>query len=184
MSEASPMITLPWRYRHLVQEPDRWGNTRLYFRVDKGPRVRIRAKPGTEEFDQRYHELMRQADAGELKRTPRGSAKAGTFRWLCEQYMRSEEFKDLDPRTQRVRRQNVDHIYAEPIAPGDKLTFRDCPLTSFTAKAVGILRDRKAGAPRRQMRASRLCGQYSAGLSTRRMAWRASTGIPRATCGS
>jgi integrase len=46
-----------------------------------------------------------------------------------------------------VRRQIIDHICAEPIKPGSDLTFRDCPLNRFTAKAVSVLRDRKRDAP-------------------------------------
>ncbi|HEY5828902.1 MAG TPA: tyrosine-type recombinase/integrase, partial [Hyphomicrobiaceae bacterium] len=73
--------------------------------------------------------------------------KLGTFRWLCQQYMLSVEYGNLDPRTQHVRRQIFDHMCAEPIAPGANETFGDCPLARLTSKAVRILRDRKAMFP-------------------------------------
>src|SRR5262249_40992489 len=98
-------------------------------------------------FDTRYHELLRQHAAGKLKPVPRDSVKPGTFRWLCQQYMQSAEYRNLDPRTQHVRRQLIDHMCGEPIAPGAIETFADCPTARFTPKAVRILRDRKAEFP-------------------------------------
>jgi integrase len=134
--------------RHLHEEPDRWGNIRVYFRVGRGPRVRIREVPGTQEFDKRYHDLMRRHAAGELKAAPRDTINAGTFRWLGQQYMLAVSVEGgLDPRTQHVRRQIIDHMCAEPIAPGANETFGDCPLAKFTPKAVRILRDRKKEFP-------------------------------------
>jgi integrase len=38
-------------------------------------------------------------------------------------------------------------MFLEPIAPGASETFGDCPLASFTAKSVAILRDRKTAKP-------------------------------------
>lgn len=116
-------------------------------RVGHGPRIRLRETPGSEEFDKRYHELLRRHTAGELKRARRDAPKPGTLRWLGNRYVSSQEFRQLDPRTQHVTRLILDSIYAEPIASGTKETFGDCPITRFGAKAVGILRDRKAATP-------------------------------------
>ena len=140
-------MNLVMHRRHLHQEVDRWGNIRIYFRVGRGMRVRIRLTPGSEEFDKRYHELLRQHQAGELKPGLRDRVKTHTFRWLCQRYLASPEFKALDSRTQHVRRQIIDHMCAEPISPGAALTFRDCPLERFTLKAVKIIRNRKATYP-------------------------------------
>jgi integrase len=120
---------------------------RHYFRVDHGPRVRIREPLGTEQFDKRYYELMRQHEAGALKKVPRGAAATGTLRWLGQQYISSTEFKQLDPRTQHVTRLILESMYAEPIAPGASETFGECPLGRFGVRAVGILVDRKAATP-------------------------------------
>lgn len=144
MSGSSPVFTL--KRKHLHVEVDRWGNVRVYFRKGRGPRVRIRETPGTEAFDQRYHELDADA-AGALKPTPRDAPRPGTFRSLVQRYMMSPEFLALDPRTQRVRRQILDHMCAEPIAPGAKEIFRDCPVERFTGRAVRVLRDRKRDHP-------------------------------------
>jgi integrase len=141
------MIRSLRHYRHVVEESDRHGNVRHYFRAGHGPRIRIRETPGTEGYDKRYHELMRQHAAGELKAVPRHAINPGTIRWLCQQYMLSVEYRNLDLRTQHVRRQIIDHMCAEPIAPGANETFGDCPLARFTSKAVRIMRDRKAEFP-------------------------------------
>jgi integrase len=145
MSSASPMIQI--RARFVVQDVDRHGNVRTYFRRKGCRKVRMQARPGTPEFLPEYQRVLAQSDAGKLKIEPRDAPKAQTFRWLCDLYMRSQAFRELDPRTQGVRRQNIDHICAEPISPGSHLTFRDCPLNRFGAKAVSVLRDRKREAP-------------------------------------
>src|SRR5262245_21593262 len=133
--------------RHLHEEPDRHGNVRVYFRVGKGPRVRIPETPGTEEFDRRYHELCRRHADGELKRQPRDAPLPGTFRWLAVEHFKSVAFTQLDPRTQRVTRLIVEKMFQEPIAPGLPQMFGDCPLPKFGAKAVRVLRDRRADRP-------------------------------------
>jgi hypothetical protein len=138
MSSASTMIQI--RVRFVVEDVDRHGNIRTYFRRKGCRKVRMQARPGTPEFFEEYQRLLVQSDAGKLKFELRDVPKTGTFRSLCDQYLRSEEFRELDPRTQRVRRQTIDHICAEPIKPGSDLTFRDCPLSRFGAKAVSVLR--------------------------------------------
>jgi integrase len=146
VSGTSAVVTIKRRY--VYEDVDRRGRVRIYFWRGKGHRKnRIHEQIGTEAFDARYHELARQAAAGELKPPPREAPKIGTFRWLCHLYLTSQEFKGLDPRTQRVRRQNIDHICAEHIAPGASETFGSCPLSEFGPKAVKIIRDRKRHAP-------------------------------------
>jgi integrase len=74
--------------------------------------------------------------------------KPGTYRWLCVAYFRSKgDFLQLDPRTQRLRRAVLEATFDEPIAPGSKLAFADVLLDRMTAKAVKVLRDRKASLP-------------------------------------
>ena len=144
MIEA-PVIAI--KRRHVTVEVDRHGNERYYFRVGHGRRVRLTEKPGSEEFDLRYHELVRQAHAGELRPAPHSAARPCTFRWLAQTYMVSTEFRSLDPRTQRVRRQILNHIFDEPIRPGANEKFGDRLLAHFTPMAVKIIRDRKRDAP-------------------------------------
>lgn len=73
--------------------------------------------------------------------------KYGTYRWLCIQYFESGEYKQLDQRTRKIRRNVLEATWDEPIEPGSKLTFSDFPLPKMTAKAIRVLRDRKAEYP-------------------------------------
>lgn len=140
-------MTVTLKRRHLYLEVDRWGNTRVYFRAGRGPRTRIRDPLGSEQFDQRYHELLRQHAAGELRKPPSDAPKTGTFKWLCIEYFKSVTFKQLDLRTQRVTTLIVEKMWLEPRAKGAQELFADCPLTRFDGKAVRILRDRRADKP-------------------------------------
>jgi integrase len=140
------MVTIKRRY--VYEDVDRWGNIRIYFWRGKGhKKIRMHEKPGTEAFDRRYHELMRQSEAGEFKTSPSTAPIPGTLRWLGVKWLNSSAFRELDPRTQHVTRLILDSIYREPIAPGTKEIFGDCPLSRFSAKSVAILRDRKADHP-------------------------------------
>jgi hypothetical protein len=76
------------------------------------------------------------------------SALPGTWRWLCVRYFSEcADFKRLDPRTQRVRRQILEGTFDEPIAPKSDRCFRDFPLAKMNANAIEVLRDRKLSTP-------------------------------------
>lgn len=144
---AGAMIVEKLKFVH--QDMDRHGTVRIYFWRGKGhPKTRIREAPGSPAFRKRYDELLAGADqaSGATKAADR-RPQAGTFRWLCVGYFASAEFKSLDLRTQRVRRGILEHIFDEPIAPGAKDHFADVPLDRFTARAVRVIRDRKAEFP-------------------------------------
>ena len=136
------------RYRYVHQDVDRHGNVRTYFRRALGQRkMRIKEAPGTEQFDRRYRELLIQAEAGDLKPPPSTAPAPHTLRWLGCKWLASADYRQRDPRTQRVTQLILEDICDEPIAPDSKLLFGDCPLKCFSATSVGILRDRKASVP-------------------------------------
>jgi integrase len=148
MIGASAMVTIERHYDYVYEDVSRHGQVRVYFWRGKGHRkVRMRVPMGTREFEQRYAELLAQSEAGAHKPGPRDTPIPGTLRWLGTLYVSSSEFEQLDPTTQIVARRVLDSMYAEPIAPGAKETFGDCTLQNFTAKSVGILRDRKKAKP-------------------------------------
>ena len=69
-------------YRFAVEDVDRYGNVRVYFRRKNQRKVRLKETPGTLEFDAEY---MR-AFCGELLpafQAPKPAAP-GSVRWLCE----------------------------------------------------------------------------------------------------
>jgi len=133
-------------YPYVCKDRDRHGNTRYYFRRD-GKKTRIRALPASAEFQAAYDALAKALSGPSEGSTIDARPALGTFRWLCVQYMSSIEFQQLDARTQYVRRQVIDHMCREPVAPGAAECFADFPLKRFNSKAVRVLRDRKARAP-------------------------------------
>ena len=131
-------------YRFLISDVDRHGNKRFYVRRKGAPKVRIRATPGTAEFDAEY----RVALGAVAQATPAHTApREGTWRWLVSQYLRSAEFKALHASTQRVRLRLLQDTWREPRAPGAAECFADMPVARITERAVVVLRDRKAGVP-------------------------------------
>jgi len=96
-------------YRFLVEDVDRHGNVRVYFRRKGQPKVRLRELPGTEAFDKEYQSAFR----GGVKPVPgrsNTSATSGTMRWLCEQYYASAAFQSLAQSTRKVRRGILEEI--------------------------------------------------------------------------
>lgn len=121
------------------------GVLRFYFRRKGQKKIRLPGVPGSDEFNEAYYDALN----GKMKedRTGPKMAEKGTLRWLCQQYFQSAEFKHLDTRTQYVRKLLIEGMWAEPIKPESSKLFEDMPLSSFTAKAVRTLRDRKAEVP-------------------------------------
>lgn len=136
--------------KYVVEDVDRHGKIRCYFRRKGQRKVLLTGVPWSEPFMERYRQALEgsnpvaPADVGVVAPT---APKYGTFRWLCIQYFESGEYKQLDPRTRKVRRGVLEATWGEPIEPGSKLKFADFPLTKMTAKAIRVLRDRKAEYP-------------------------------------
>src|SRR5579883_3076739 len=114
--------------KFLVEDVDRHGNVRVYFRRKGQPKIRLNKPPGSEEFMKEYRALL----AGTME--PVRGAKAGrqpaaksSLRWLIESYCASAEFKRLDDRTRHVRRQLLDQLCDEPVASGSKVTVGTLP---------------------------------------------------------
>jgi integrase len=128
-----------------IEDRDRHGNVRTYFRAKGRPKVRLRGTPWTPEFMAKYDA----AKGVEISVTSGSRAAVpGTWRWLCIRYFAEcADYKRLDPRTQHVRRQILDDTFDEPIAPKSDRFFRDFPLAKMNASAVEVLRDRKLSTP-------------------------------------
>lgn len=136
------------RLRYLHEDRDRHGNVRLYVQRKGGRKVRIRETPGTDAFLVAYRLALieREQDAPEKREKVKLPTK-GTFRWLCAAYLDSAETRQLENSTRKVRRGILEHCWDEPISHKSTDRFGDVPLSAFTAKAVRVLRDRKAEAP-------------------------------------
>ncbi len=131
------------KLRYVVEDVDRHGNVRIYLRR-RGRKVRIRERTGSPAFLERYAQLT--SDRAEQPAVTTGSG-AKTFRWLCTQFFASADFKRLDTRSQYTRRGQIEAMQQEPIAPGATELFADFPIERLTAKALRVLRDRKADKP-------------------------------------
>ncbi len=68
----------------------RHGRVVWYVRINKGPRIRIRAAFGTPEFDAEY-----QAALAGKPRPGKAGATAGTLAWLIERYRETTAWTDL-----------------------------------------------------------------------------------------
>jgi integrase len=133
-------IDLP--YVHTDRDT-RSGRARVYFRRRLGaPKIRLRSRPGTAEFLAEYKAALEASDTPAI-----GGITPRSYRWLITQYLASSEYRSLDPRTQRVRRGILESTCNEPISPGSRELFGDFPLNRLTAKAIRVLRDRKADLP-------------------------------------
>lgn len=137
------------RYRYVYEDRDRHGNVRIYFWRRPGTKVRIREQPGTEDFSRRYHALLagEAGEGGERAASGLDRPQPGTLRWLVAGYVASSTARALDPDTQRVRRQILEHCCREPIAPGRAEVFGDMPADRLSLKALAVLRDRKLDLP-------------------------------------
>jgi integrase len=141
---ALTLATMPRRLPPgCIEDRDRHGNIRIYYRAKGRPKVRLRGTPWTPEFMAAY-----EATKGAIGPTTTKGIMSGTWRWLCIRYFSEcAEYKRLDARTQHVRRQILETTFDEPIAPASSKFFRDFPLSRMTADAVEVLRNRKIETP-------------------------------------
>lgn len=92
---------------HLNREISRHGKTTWYVRIGQGPRVRIRAEFGTEDFDLEY----RAALAGRPMK--RGAPDAKSLAWLVERYRETSAWLQLSNATRRQRENIFRHVLAK-----------------------------------------------------------------------
>lgn len=129
------MIAMPRpRPPHLHRETTRHGSTVWYVRVDKGPRIRLRAEYGTDDFKLEYEAAL----TGRQKAPVRGEPAAGSLSWLLDRYRETAEWKALSEATRRQR----DNIFVHVIASaGAKKASR---ITEATIRAG---KERRANTP-------------------------------------
>ena len=137
-------------YRYLVEDVDRHGNIRIYFRPKKGqPKIRLNALPGTEEFDNEYRSArtakLRPHDEVSSGGLDEGAAKPGTLRWLCQQYFASSLFNGHANSTRRQRRATLDWVCQQKFGKEKKEKAADLPFARMEPKHVATLRDKKKG---------------------------------------
>jgi integrase len=134
-------------FPYLIPDRDRYGVMRYYVRRH-GRKIRIREKPGTDAFVQAYNEARAALDPGFTDRPDTiTAAPAGTLGWLAARYFASTEFRRLDPKSQRIRRNVIEGCLQEPRKPGSADLMRDCPMSALSPAHVKMFRDRKIDLP-------------------------------------
>jgi integrase/recombinase XerD len=134
------------RLRYVVEDMDRHGNPRLYFRRKGQPKVRLPGLPGSDEFMTAYKAALSATGGGAQHRL---RAAKGSFGCLCLAYYASATFKALDASTQSWRRRALDVVCERH---GDK------PVSLMQGKHVRMLRDElsdRPGAARNRLKALR-----------------------------
>lgn len=99
------------KLKFIVQDTDRHGNVRVYFRKN-GKKVRLTSEVGSAEFLAEYRMAMVGEHPKQNPVQPIRGAKPGTLRELIEGYYTSAAYLGLGDRTRRVRRQILDRFCA------------------------------------------------------------------------
>lgn len=131
------------RWKYTVQDRDRHGNVRVYFRFPGQPKRRMQEVPGTDAFEGEYRRMVR--EARKPRRAPKpadkpkiGTVLPGSLQAACASYYGCAEFKRMDKRSQRVRRLILGHLCG---------THGHKPLARMEVKHIVRIRDEKAETP-------------------------------------
>lgn len=93
------------RLKYVVEDTDRHGNVRLYYRRKGYPKTRLPEPLGSPAFLAAYRAAEASAKEPPPEKSDKITAiKPGSIRWLCVQYYQSAMYKQLGTRTQHVRR--------------------------------------------------------------------------------
>jgi integrase len=126
------------RLKYVVEDVDRHGNVRLYFRRN-GRKIRLPSPVGSPEFLGAYKTAFeggsKPKDVSKVGRVVPGSVRS-----LCADYYKSPMFRGLDPRTQKVRRSILER-FCEHKNDGDK------PFALLQPKHIRVRRDEMMDRP-------------------------------------
>lgn len=144
-----PAVKLERRYLYVVQDVDRHGNVRVYLRYPGAPKLRLKVPLGTPAGDAAYDAALQAAKAAAVGEPMKAAdaEKPGTWRWLCHQHFHAAAWKQLNVSSQTSWRRILESTWAEPLEPGSKHLFGDCPIARFEPKHVRTLIERKSDFP-------------------------------------
>ena len=121
------------RWPHLLREVSRHGTVTWVVRIGHGPRVRLRGKYGSKEFEAEYHAAIR----GEPINGPR-RAGANTLQWLWDRYRQSSDWTTLSAATKRQR----ENIMKGVLSTAGVVSYHD-----IDAEAIVKGREKRAATP-------------------------------------
>lgn len=137
------------RYKYLVEDIDRHGNVRLYFRRKGFPKIRLRALPGTDEFQREYAAALsgRPLKIDDANWLPKTTDKHSLL-WLCQRFMeKSPQFAALADNTRAVKRGVIERLCREPFSETNPKPIGFLPYRDLPASSIVRLRDRLAVKP-------------------------------------
>lgn len=102
---------------NVTKEKNRHGIWVFYYRVDKGPRTRLRGEPDSEQFKAEY----KAAVSGTPVSTRRQTGPVQSLRWLVDRYMESAGWKNLSVATRKQR----SNLFKKAIENSGDADFRD-----------------------------------------------------------
>jgi integrase len=118
--------------KYVVEDTDRHGNVRVYFRKRGCKKIRLPHGIGSPAFWVAYNDAVNNKLPVVKLDTRIAREKSGTMPALVVAYYGSAGFKDLDPRTQNVRRRALDrfcekhgYLPAKEMLPRHILAIRD-----------------------------------------------------------
>lgn len=129
--------------KYLLEDRDRHGKVRIYFRKRGRRKIALKHPPGSPEFMAEYQAAI----AGDTLPADPSKPALASLRWLCMAYMGSPEFMGMDPRTRRVRKLILDGLCQEPISAEIATPIGSLPFADMPAAKVRTLRDRKSATP-------------------------------------
>ncbi|MGE0602183.1 MAG: tyrosine-type recombinase/integrase [Xanthobacteraceae bacterium] len=134
--------------KYLIEDIDRHGNVRVYFRRGDAPKIRIRDPFPTPAFWTAYQAALdgSKAPPGQPKpEKPGKPAARGSLLWLCRRYLaESDEYKKLDATGQKRRRSILERLCQEPTSDDDPTQIGTLPFATTPVSKVRKLRDRVA----------------------------------------
>jgi integrase len=139
--------------KYVCEDVDRYGKIRVYLRKPGERKVLLHGSPWSPEFMIAYGRALNggvdgtAVGNGESLALPGQPAKLGpaygTWKWLCQQYIASAEFKGLTGTTPNTRRLILESTWIEPIKKNSPLLYGEMPIHKMSPIAVRVLRDRK-----------------------------------------
>ncbi|AGF74110.1 phage integrase [Bartonella australis AUST/NH1] len=121
-----------------MKEVTRYGKILWYVRVGHGPRIRLKAVYGTQEFVDQYNEAIQQLKSDEPILRKKDSIKSGSLKELIYNYYQSVSWNKLSKGTRRLR----ESIYRNIIAKNS-----DIPYLTITRKTLQHAVNEQLGTP-------------------------------------
>ena len=124
------------KLKHVVEDTDRHGNIRHYFRRKGQPKIRLRGIPCSDEFMEAYRAALASTEQTPQQRNMRTAA--GSLGYVCLNYYASPTFKALDPSTRHQRSYFLDSICE---------MYGDKPISRMELRHVKMLLEKRRKTP-------------------------------------